>query len=134
MKEKLDRVYIDEAVRIRSTYFKSFDEIKKKEFTLNKYREELEEIMLNANDYVKSIKNNKMDERMVSVAMNDHLNNIESAMEKIKKELKPVEETIEQLKIDAKVLFDSIREKYPNMQDIDIQKELFMGLTDEEIK
>lgn len=134
MKEKLDRVYIDEAIRIRSTYFKSFDEIKKKEFTLNKYREELEEIMLNANDYVKSIKNNKMDERMVSVAMNDHLNNIESAMEKIKKELKPVEETIEQLKIDAKVLFDSIREKYPNMQDIDIQKELFMGLTDEEIK
>lgn len=134
MKKKLDKVYIDEAIRIRSTYFKSFDEIKKKESTLKKYKDELEEIMVNANTYVQSIKNNKMDERMVSVAMNDHLNEIEVAMEKIKNELRPVEEIIDQLKIDAKVLFDSIREKYPDMQDIDIQKELFMGLTDEEIK
>ena len=110
----LDKLYIDEAIRIRKTYLNNLAAIVKKEDEIQKYflmiedvREEVEQNEAPNQDYfVKKL-----------TEINDNI-------EKIKSVIMPHYDTIKKLDESQKILYDNIKDKYPEITNDDIQSQI----------
>lgn len=111
----LDKLYIDEAKRIRKIYLSSLAEIVKKEDEIQVYfnmiegiREQVEENSVDANDefFIKK------------------LIEIDESIEKIKGVILPYNDKIKKLDESQKLLYNNIKDKYPDITDEEIQNQI----------
>jgi hypothetical protein len=111
---KIDKIYINEAKRIRKIYFTNLICIVEKENDIRQYFSMIEKIKedVDAND-------DQNDEFYVNklIEIND---NIES----IKKFILPHSEIIKELDNAQKLLYNNIKDKYPNITDDEIQEQI----------
>ncbi len=123
---KIDKIYINEAKRIRKTYFTNLACIVQKENEIRQYFNTIEKIKedVNANDdqnddyYIKKL-----------MEINDNIENI-------KKFILPHSEIIKELDTAQKLLYNNIKDKYPNITDDEIQEQIipFILPIDEEFR
>lgn len=121
----INKNYINEANRIRKTYFKVLENVKDKEDIINGYKSKITDIMDNLESYVNSVDDV---DNTIQENLNKYLIDIELNIDKIRHELIPLNSAIEQLKKESTILYNNIKDLYPNMSDSDIQKEVFNGL------
>jgi len=116
----LDKIYIDEAIRIRKSYIKSINNILNEEKLLLKKKEEIDKIYKNITNIIDS----ELHDVTKRLKLNEQLINTEKIINNIQKRIRPHYNNIDQLKKDANNLYTSIIEKYPNISKDEIEKEI----------
>jgi len=111
---KIEKIYINEAVRIRKVYLTNIINIIKKEEEIEVFKN----IMENIKDEVEKNESNS-DEYFIKKLMelNDNI-------EKIKNIILPHYEKIKELDTAQKILYNNIKEKYPTVTDDEIQNQI----------
>jgi chromosome segregation ATPase len=117
---KLDKIYINEAIRIRQEYMTSLknilgeeDNIAEKKKQVDNYQNNMEKIIQeDMHDITKRLK------------LNNDLQKIERLINGIQDNIRPHYDNIEKLRGDADKLYNSITEKYPNVDTEEIQKQI----------
>ncbi len=112
----IDEIYINEAKRIRKTYLTNIANIVKKEEDIQKYFNMIEDIKKEIDD----TDQNSVDEKFYINRVYDISDNID----KVKNHLMPYYENIKKLDNDQKVLYNNIRDKYPDITDDEIQNQI----------
>lgn len=115
----IDKVYINEAVRIRKQYVSCLLSIYTKEEKIVRYKDEIQDIYNEMETIVKKMDENDLTSK---TKLNDMLNDIEININKVKEELRPIDDEIEKLKKQSITLFENICEKYPTLDKEDIKK------------
>jgi len=121
---KINEQYINEALRIRETYIKTLRAIEQKETQINEYKEIVEGSLKNLETYINENKNEINVDNMPE-DLTKKLLKLELNMNTIQDELKPYTEIMETLEKDTSKLYKNIKEKYPQLEDIEIQKQIF---------
>lgn len=119
----LDDIYINEAIRIRKEYLYNLIEIIKKEEEIKKYFEQLENIkkrMESLTDTEREI--NEKDITSVIIEISKNIDNI-------KKHILPYSDKIKKLDKDQRLLYNNIKDKYPNISNDEIQKQIVPHIT-----
>ena len=104
--KKIDDRFIQEAIRIRKEYLSSIFQAKSKE-------SELVSIKNDINDTYSKIaeSENEIDEEL----MKDKIDKLRRKVDDITKYINPIINNIESLKNDADILYENIKDKYPNV-------------------
>lgn len=110
----LDKLYIDEAVRIRRTYLDNLAGIVRKEDEIQKYFEMIEDVR-------KEVAENENPDQEYFVKK---LTEINDNIEKIRSIIIPHYDTIKKLDESQKTLYNNIKDKYPEITDDDIQSQI----------
>lgn len=110
----LDKLYIDEAVRIRRTYLDNLAGIVRKEDEIQKYFEMIENVR-------KEVAENENPDQEYFVKK---LTEINDNIEKIRSIIIPHYDTIKKLDESQKTLYNNIKDKYPEITDDDIQSQI----------
>lgn len=117
---KINKIYIDEAIRIKTEYIKSLKNILKEENSIKLNKNEVDKIKNNMNIIVKE----DMNDITKRLRLNNDLLKIEKIINQIQNKIKPHYEKIENLRSDADKLYTSITEKYPNISEKEIQEQI----------
>jgi hypothetical protein len=121
-KSKIDKIFIDKAIKIRKEYVKCMTDINLDISKLNKYKNEIEKIV-EEGDKVVELYDNEANENykkeMQNVAYELYLN-----VEKIQKQLNPNKERIKKLEKESDLLYVSIHERYPELTIEDIKEQI----------
>lgn len=117
---KIDKNYINEAIRIRKEYYDSINNILKQEKILLKKKEEIDKLRDNMEEIVHS----DIHDLTKKLKLNNHLLSIDRIIKKIQEQIRPDYEKIEKLRTDADNLYNSIKEKYPNIKEDEIKDEI----------
>lgn len=117
---KIDKIYINEAIRIRKEYYDSINNILKQEKILLKKKEEIDDLRDNMEEIVHS----DIHDLTKKLKLNNHLLSIDRIIKKIQEQIRPDYEKIEKLRTDADNLYNSIKEKYPNIKEDEIKEEI----------
>ena len=114
----IDEIYINEAIRIRKVYLDSLLKIVEKEEDIKKYFDELDKIK----EQIEKAKdeNIQLDEKKMATTMIQINKNIE----KIKNYISPYYDSIKGLNEDQRILYNNIRDKYPNITNDEIQTQI----------
>lgn len=112
IKKTIDDRYIKESLRIRDSYLKSLTELKNNEELISSIKNDLNNSYKLVNET-----DNEIDKEFVENKINELTINIKN----LQKNLKPSIENIEQLTKDANVLYDNIKEKYPDIKKEELQ-------------
>ena len=110
----LDKLYIDEAKRIRKTYLNNLAAIVKKE-------EEIQEYFKMIEDIKEQVKNS---EETNDKYFMDKLVEINGKVDKIKDIIMPHYDEIKKLDDSQKLLYNNIKDKYPDTTDEEIQNQI----------
>lgn len=116
----LDKIYINEAIRIRSEYMASLKNILKEEDSLNLKKSEIDNIQNVMEEMVES----DMHDVTKRLRLNEQLIKIERIVKDIQDKIRPHYNNIEKLRIDADRLYTSIKEKYPNVTENEIKEQI----------
>ena len=119
----IDEKYLQEANRIREQYLKTLEKIKTKEDIINKYKSDIENVMEKNTDYIEKHSEKSIDQ--IKENIKDDLYLVETSINKINDELTPLLDKIDELKDNSSELFTSIKDKYPLVDEIDIQEQVF---------
>jgi hypothetical protein len=111
----LDKLYIDEAVRIRKTYLTNLAAIVEKEDEIQVYFGQIEDIRKQVEDSEPT----NPDEFFVN-----RLLDINNNIEKIKNVIMPHYDKIQKLDESQRLLYNNIKDKYPNITDLEIQEQI----------
>jgi len=117
---KLDKIYINEAIRIRGEYMTSLKNILKEEGALNIKKSEIDNIQ----DGMEKMVESDMHDVTKRLKLNEQLIKIERIIKNIQGKIKPHYDNIENLRVDADRLYTSIKEKYPNVTENDIKEQI----------
>ena len=117
---KLDKIYINEAMRIRKKYINSLKNILKEESAIQEKKEEVDKLQ----DNMESIVDKDMNDITKRLKLNDDLIKMERLINQVQNRIRPHYDNIESLRTDADKLYNSISEKYPNITEAEIQKEI----------
>jgi len=117
---KLDQTYINEAIRIRQKYVVSIKNILKEEDILKQKKSDI----YNIRDGMENIVESDIHDITKRLKLNKELNKIERIIKTIQDKIRPHYENIEQVRKDADKLYSSIKEKYPNITEDDIKKQI----------
>lgn len=123
---KINQRYIDESNRIREKYLITLDDISKREIEILKYKNEIEILMEKNTKYISD--NDKKDVEQIKEDLKEELLEIDSNINKIVSKLEPYFKSIEKLKKESQELFISIKEKYPELTEQNIQEQIFMSI------
>lgn len=111
----LDKLYIDEAKRIRKVYLTNLANIVMKEDEIETYFHLIEDIR----EEVNNNKDNNSEQYFINKLME-----IDSNIEKIKSFIIPHYERIKVLDEDQRTLYNNIKDKYPSITDDEIQDQI----------
>lgn len=125
---KIHERFLNEAVRIRKEYLKTLRELLEKENIVDFKKKELLNIVNDVDFYMKQDEND-VDRTM----LNNKLLDIEKSINSITNEIFPLQDIVDKLKEDSRKLFYTIKEKYPDMSEKDIQKEIIDNLIEKSI-
>lgn len=117
----IDKLYIKESMRIRDEYISSLKKILDEEDIINEKKKEIESLKGNIEELIK-IDMNDVTKRL---KLNNTLNGIDKLMKDIQTRIQPHYDHIENLRTDADKLYNSIREKYPNIDEEEMKNELY---------
>jgi hypothetical protein len=118
---RIEERQIKEARRIREKYLKSVSNIKESESKLIETKKELISVIQTIEKAV-----NEIDEEM----MKEKINNLESKIRGIQEDIKPDIIIIKKLEKDADTLFESIKQKHPNITKEELQESLLPYIDD----
>ena len=125
---KIHDRYINEAIKIRKEYINIIEEIQQKENKIFESKYEIEKIITETNSYVQKVSDKKVNDDEAKKYLNDKLMDIETNIQNVQKELKPHFDKIEELKKSSQNLYHIISEKYPDMQQKEIQEQIIAKL------
>jgi broad-specificity NMP kinase len=111
---KIDEIYINEAIRIRQDYINNL-------LFINKKEELLKDIIKSMGDISKEIKD--VDELSEEIYIKK-LTELNTVVDDIKREVMPYHDKVVVLDNDQKKLYRAIKDKYPNILDEEIQKQI----------
>jgi len=117
---KLDKIYIKDAVRIRKEYISSLTNILQQEDILNNNKSDIDKIRADMENIVES-DNHDVTKRL---KLNEELSKIDKIVKDIQSNIKPHYDKIESLRVDADKLYTSIKERYPDITEEDIKKQI----------
>lgn len=126
--KKIDQKYLDDSVRIRQTYKECLFSLKEKEDKVKIYRDSITELMDEMKSYIENTPDENFNENTQKL-LNDKLIDIESNINLIKKEIVPINTTIESLKKQSSNLYSVISESYPSLSMEEIQRQVINYLT-----
>lgn len=112
--------YINEGIRIRKTYIHNLREILKLEPTIMSRKEGFEKLQKEMETIVYS----DSTEMRKTMELSEKLIKLEKEIKTIQEIIKPYYDAIENLKNDRDRLYLSIKEKYPNISDKQIEIEI----------
>lgn len=118
--------YINEGIRIRKSYLENIKMIIKEEPRMMERKKYFEKIQNEMNVIVKS----DINEVRKMLELNEKLIYLEKEIREIQDIIKPYYDVIEKLKNDRDRLYLSIKEKYPNITEKEIEQEI-MSKVDE---
>ncbi len=127
---KLDKIYINDAIRIRKEYKKSLESILNEKVPLDVKKKEIEDYQSN----MENIIDEDMNDITKRLKLNNDLQKIERIIKEIQSKIKPHYDNIEKLRTDADRLYNSIMEKYPNVTEQEIKNQIAPYLQFEEAK
>lgn len=119
-------IYIKEAVRIRKTYIDNLMYIVENEEEIVKYKEEIEQIGKDVNIVSKK----SADDPEYKKFLNEKLNDLEINIEKAKKKILPYYDKIIKIQKDTENLWNSIKEKYPEITKEELQEQIIPYIKD----
>ena len=108
--------------------FNIIEEIQQKENKIFESKYEIEKIITETNSYVQKVSDKKVNDDEAKKYLNDKLMDIETNIQNVQKELKPHFDKIEELKKSSQNLYHIISEKYPDMQQKEIQEQIIAKL------
>jgi predicted nucleic acid-binding Zn-ribbon protein len=119
MKSIIAEHYLQEAKRIRQSYFQHLAKINEKNEKIKQHREELENILKE----MELLQKRAEEDTDFEQTLNGKLIEIEIQMNAIQDEIRPNYETIKNLRQESSNLYSAISEKYPDLtvDDIKIQ-------------
>jgi hypothetical protein len=126
MKNRIHERYIKQAIRIREDFIRNMQKIIESEKEINTHKDCIVNLMKSNEKYINE--NSDKDLDMIKNTIKDDLLEIDSKIEKITKELSPMIQKTEKLEKESKELFSAIKDKYPNLSEEDIQKEIFYSI------
>lgn len=112
--------YINEAKRIRQEYLKNLSQILTQEPKVEERKKE----GLRIQEEISDIINSDLNEVKKILELNNRLLILEKEIVSIQNIVRPYSENIEKLRGDSDRLFLAIKEKYPNIDDKDIEEEI----------
>jgi len=112
--------YINEAKRIRQEYLKNLSQILTQEPKVEERKKE----GLRIQEEISDIINSNLNEVKKILELNNRLLILEKEIVSIQNIVRPYSENIEKLRGDSDRLFLAIKEKYPNIDDKDIEEEI----------
>lgn len=127
-KPKIDKIFINKAIKIRKEYVKYVTDINLDIAKLNKYKKEIEKI-IEEGDKVVELYDNEANENyrkeMQKIAYDLNLN-----VKKIQKQLIPNKEKIKELEKESDLLYVAIHERYPELTIEDIKEQIIPHLNE----
>jgi hypothetical protein len=121
---KIDKKYIDIAIKIRKEYFSELEMMKSKEEILNHYKNEVQLIYDDLEKIVSSYNGIVETDEPFQKELNSRLNEIEKIIVKTQKSLEPHLKKIEDLRKQSDILYNSIIDKYPELTSEEIQNQI----------
>ena len=118
--------YINEGIRIRKLYIQNLKEILKEEPKIMSRKTSFEKLQ----EEMGSIVNSDLNEIRKTLELDKKLIHLEKEIKSIQDIIKPYYNAIENLKNDRDRLYLSIKEKYPNITEQQIEREI-MSKVDE---
>lgn len=115
----LDQRLINESLRIRESYLKSLEDIKKNEELIINIKNDL-------NDTYNFLKNDSVDKEFIENKIKD----LKREIDNLNKITESITNNIKNLKIDANKLFENIKEKNPDVSEEDIKEILLPYIKD----
>ena len=112
--------YLNEGIRLRKTYIENIKEILKQEPAINERKKTFENLK---NEMEKIVFSDLNDVRKTLI-LNNKLIELDKEIRKVQDIIKPYYDTIEKLKNERDRLYLAIKEKYPNITDQEIEKEI----------
>lgn len=123
---KINKKYLDEACRIRESYIKVMEEIREKENEIMNHKKSIEKIMKEGDEFVQ--KNKYLTAEEGREKLKDKLIEIDDKINTIVNKLNPLFEKINKLKQEAHELYISIKDKYPELSEAEIQEQVLKSL------
>jgi len=123
---KIHQRYINESIRIRETYLQTIDKISNLEVDIENYKYSIESLMEKNSDYIE--KNKAKGVEQIKKDINNELLEIDTNINNITNKLEPLFKVIEKLDKDSKELFTTIKIKYPELTELDIQEQIFKSI------
>lgn len=117
----IDKIYIDDAIRIRKEYLNALNIILEEEKSINEKKSEI----INIHNHSNEIINSELSDVTKRLKLNLQLNEIEKRINEIQDKIRPYYEKIENLRLQADRLYSSIIEKYPNISTEEIQQQIY---------
>jgi hypothetical protein len=118
--------YIQEGIRIRKSYIKNLKEILKQEPIIQDRKIKFQELQKE----MESIVNSDLNDVRKALKLNEKLIILDREMKKVQDIIKPFHDNIEKLRDDKDKLYLAIKEKYPNITQQEIEKDI-MSKVDE---
>jgi hypothetical protein len=122
----IDEQYINEGIRIRKLYMQNLKQIIKEEPKIMDRKTSFEKLQEEMGNIVKS----DLNEMRKTLELNEKLIFLEKEIKYIQDIIRPYYNNIENLKSDRDRLYLSIKEKYPNITEQQIEREI-MSKVDE---
>lgn len=116
----IDIQYINEGVRIRKKYLENIIKIAEKEPIIEHRKKEFYKI----HDEMELIVKSDINNFKKTVELNGKLILLDREISQVQEIIKPYLEAIEKLNKEKDVLYEAIKEKYPNISDKTIEKEI----------
>lgn len=126
--KKIDKKYLDDSTKIRQTYKECLISLKAKEDKVKIYKDSIMELMDEMKSYIENTPDETFNENTQKI-LNDNLTDIETNINLIKKEIVPINATIESLKKQSSNLYSVISESYPELSMEEIQRQVINYLT-----
>lgn len=125
---KINKNFINEAISIRKEYLDEIKILTEKENKIIDYQNRLKSFLNDIEKYVKINKDSDVSEEQISIDLNSELAEIEITMNKIKNDVGLLDNKIKFLQEKSRSLYQKIINKYPELTQEEIQKEIFYSL------
>jgi len=112
--------YINEGIRLRKTYIENLREILKQEPIINERKKYFDQIK----DQMEKIVFSEINDVRKTLELNNRLMDLDKEIKRIQELIRPYYNTIEKLKTERDRLYVAIKEKYPNITDDEIEREI----------
>jgi len=122
----INQRYINEANRIRTEYLKSMENLSSKENYIKGHQNNIDNLMMNISKYIDTSPSATNGE--IAVDLKTELFDLESNIISITREVDILDKKIKRLENDSKTLYFVILEKYPNLTEAEIQKEILYAI------
>ena len=115
---EIDKIYIDEAIRIRRVYIQNISRVNELQPIYEKLLREFQK----AKEELDEIGYDDIDPKYNEDYFKKKLESLNVHIENTTRKLKPFDDTLKKLDEEQRILYYSIKEKYPNITDKEMEE------------